>query len=126
MFLRSPRSSSALDEYATATIYPSLSRPGAEGFQVLLCSSNEAMSRYIVEEAAIRSGVKLAVQAQPIAVARFVADLTGVGIAVADNAYCELGRGGEICWDLYHCEPSPALRERDALRILERSLEAGS
>ena len=89
--------------YLTATMYPSLSKPGKDGFQVLLGSSNPVVSVFILHE--LVPDIKtLRTEIQPIILAKHLSDVSGLGLAVVDTIYCDVTTS-DVWWDVYHYVP---------------------
>jgi hypothetical protein len=110
-----PRDLRAPKRHLTATMYDSLSRaqqrrPGA-GYQVLVACDNEALSAHVEAEHGARAEVV------PIATAKHMAELLGVGLAVLDGAHCDVATA-ELWWELYHFVPRADARDALARSIL--------
>lgn len=91
-------------QFATATVYPSLTHTNRNGYQTLLACKNE-----LVTEAIRHELPQCTVELQPLTVAKHLADTMGIALIVVNTNYCDTATN-ETWWDLYYYEPQPALR----------------
>jgi hypothetical protein len=95
----------------TATLYPSLSHPGKDGYQVLLGSCNELVSDFVAHEFACEPEV------HPAATAKHMADVLGMNLVFVDSMFCDTVTC-DTWWDLCYYKASETTRASLARVIL--------
>jgi hypothetical protein len=89
----------------TTTVFPSLARPGIDGYEVLFASSNEVISEYVES---LTDGLVMP-EIMAIGSAKHLADMLGLGLVVANTVHSDL-LTSDMWWDLYYYSPNPSLR----------------
>ena len=113
------RTLSSPKRHLSTTLYPSLAKPGVDGYQMLIASSNDVVSEYIE----LVGGQGCSAEVVPLATAKHMADMMGVGLAVASSVYCDRTTG-DVWYDLYTYQPEPAWRDAKSRELLRGALAA--
>jgi hypothetical protein len=95
----------------TATVFPSISRPCLDGYQVLLASCNVLFSDHVVREYACEPEV------HALTTAKHMADVMGINMVVVENMYCDTYTN-DVWYDLNYYKAHEATRVSVARALL--------